>query len=610
MSKAMQLVGIILLGIFTLVIIYLMSDVRSTNELDYYLLQEVTEASMYDAVDYSYYRESGLLKVDRDMFLESFNRRFAESVTANRDYEIKIIDFNETPPKVSIEVTAPTIASIQGEVALVTNRVSGIIETIYDDYLYSRGLYGTTNVDQSAPTISFIDNGNNNYSILAVDDYLLYGYKIIKTTDNDRHSSSAICNSVVKWDDPGAWVSSYAFNMDLDVTSGGYWIVAIDASNNCSAKQLSDTAPWIKSLNYAQAPSNTELIATVADDHGLSKYYIAPNGWSTSDVVSKCGSNSNICKEFSITGRATTESDGSVIYTSSIKLKLSEQGIDYGNYRLFVVDNKNHITKSNQDLVFRQAHKPSIEYAYDATSNESGTLTLTFKDTGNDLYGYRYSTSNNTPVNDTDYTKWSSDKTLTINNVKGGTYYVWAKDYQNDITKITLNIDVKAITTTPTCASGGSLRENNTKCYYSSNASQCGTEGRDWDDCLTVTNTCQPGYRDETYPGTCSGSGGSNTSVDCPTNLICPNKENCNITGKTQGTCDSNGNCQLTCHYSYSCTKTRKVWDKCLTVTNTCQGGYRTQVAKSCTKDATIDYTCPADYTNSNDKACIKLSAS
>jgi len=143
MSKAMQLVGIILLGIFTLVIINLMNDVRSTNELDYYLLQETVEASMYDAIDYSFYRETGLIKVDRDMFLESFNRRFAESVDSSnlREYKIKIIDFNETPPKASVEVTTVTAASVKGEGVSVVNRVDGIIETIYDDYVYSRGFY-------------------------------------------------------------------------------------------------------------------------------------------------------------------------------------------------------------------------------------------------------------------------------------------------------------------------------------------------------------------------------------------------------------------------------------------------------------------------------------
>ena len=147
MSRAMQIIGIILLGIFTLVIINLMNDVRSTNELDYYLLQETVEASMYDAVDYSFYRETGLLKVDRDMFLESFNRRFAESVGANqfREYEIKIIDFNETPPKVSVEVITRTAATVNGEGIDVVNRVDGIIETIYDDYIYSRGYYNLNN---------------------------------------------------------------------------------------------------------------------------------------------------------------------------------------------------------------------------------------------------------------------------------------------------------------------------------------------------------------------------------------------------------------------------------------------------------------------------------
>ena len=147
MSKAMQLLGVILLGLITLMIINLMNDVRSTNELDYYLLQETVEASMYDAVDYSYYRETGLLKVDRDMFLESFNRRFAESVGANRfrEYEIKIIDFNETPPKASIEVTTVTAAQVrhdgEAEGVKVVNRVDGILETIYDDFIYSRGYY-------------------------------------------------------------------------------------------------------------------------------------------------------------------------------------------------------------------------------------------------------------------------------------------------------------------------------------------------------------------------------------------------------------------------------------------------------------------------------------
>ena len=139
MSKAMQIIGIILLGLFTLVIINLISNVGSQNELDYYLLQETVEASMYDAVDYAFYRDTGLLKVDRDMFLESFVRRFSQSVKASRsrEYKVKIIDFNETPPKVSVEIATKSLATVKGESVDVVNRVDGI-ETIYDDFVYAR----------------------------------------------------------------------------------------------------------------------------------------------------------------------------------------------------------------------------------------------------------------------------------------------------------------------------------------------------------------------------------------------------------------------------------------------------------------------------------------
>lgn len=133
MSKAMQLVGIILLGVFTLVIIYLISDARSTNELDYYLLQEVTEASMYDAVDLSYYRKYGTVRIDREKFVENFVRRFAESVSLGSTYVIKIYDVNETPPKVSLEVSSKLNANVTSQTVEfdITNRIDAILETPY-----------------------------------------------------------------------------------------------------------------------------------------------------------------------------------------------------------------------------------------------------------------------------------------------------------------------------------------------------------------------------------------------------------------------------------------------------------------------------------------------
>ena len=56
MNKAMLLVGIIMLAMFTFGVINIASSYQTGNELDYYLLKETTEAAMIDAVDIGYYR--------------------------------------------------------------------------------------------------------------------------------------------------------------------------------------------------------------------------------------------------------------------------------------------------------------------------------------------------------------------------------------------------------------------------------------------------------------------------------------------------------------------------------------------------------------------------
>ena len=75
-------VGLIVLGLVGLSIIILFQNITTNNENDYYLLKEVTEASMIDAIDMDYYRESGELKIIKDKFVESFTRRFAESTVS------------------------------------------------------------------------------------------------------------------------------------------------------------------------------------------------------------------------------------------------------------------------------------------------------------------------------------------------------------------------------------------------------------------------------------------------------------------------------------------------------------------------------------------------
>lgn len=133
MSKGMALVGIIILGVLTLAVVNIVQNYQTGNELDYYLLEETTEGAMLDAVDTSYYRVSGILRMDREKFLESFVRRFAENVNRDRNYKIRVLDLNETPPKVSIQVGSNTVATFVGEDFDIVNKIDAILETKYEE---------------------------------------------------------------------------------------------------------------------------------------------------------------------------------------------------------------------------------------------------------------------------------------------------------------------------------------------------------------------------------------------------------------------------------------------------------------------------------------------
>ena len=136
MSKAMLIVGIILLAIITFGVVNIVQNYQTGNELDYYLLRETTEAAMTDAVDVGYYRLSGLLRIDKEKFVESFVRRFSENVSNSRTYDIGFYDINETPPKVSVLVESETAASINGESLSLSNKVDVILESRYHENKY------------------------------------------------------------------------------------------------------------------------------------------------------------------------------------------------------------------------------------------------------------------------------------------------------------------------------------------------------------------------------------------------------------------------------------------------------------------------------------------
>lgn len=99
---------IIVLGLFIIVVMMIFQNFTTTGEQNEYLLREATEAAMVDAIDWAHYRKYGELRIIKEKFVEVFTRRFAETVSINKTYNLKFYDIYEAPPKVSIKVTTTT----------------------------------------------------------------------------------------------------------------------------------------------------------------------------------------------------------------------------------------------------------------------------------------------------------------------------------------------------------------------------------------------------------------------------------------------------------------------------------------------------------------------
>ena len=97
--------------------------------MDYYLLKETVEASMSDAIDDSMLSSLGLIRVDKEKFIESFVRRMSDNVEASRNYKVKVYDINETPPRVSVRVESQTYANFGETTTPIVTHVDAILET-------------------------------------------------------------------------------------------------------------------------------------------------------------------------------------------------------------------------------------------------------------------------------------------------------------------------------------------------------------------------------------------------------------------------------------------------------------------------------------------------
>ena len=122
---------LILLGIFIVVIMMLVQNLTTTSTQDYYLLKEINEAAMVEAIDYSYYRKFGEIRINKEKFYESFLRRFAETTSLATDYTVSFYGVYEAPPKASVEIkTRSRAISVVGDATQfdMVERIDSIVE--------------------------------------------------------------------------------------------------------------------------------------------------------------------------------------------------------------------------------------------------------------------------------------------------------------------------------------------------------------------------------------------------------------------------------------------------------------------------------------------------
>ena len=133
MKESFWGIFIVGVGITMIFFIYFFQSLTNTDEANYALLKETTEAAMYDAFDLASYHADGVIRIDAEKFTESFVRRFAESANLARTYKVEIMDINEEPPKVSIRLSSTETTNLTGEVFNfdITNTLDAILETPY-----------------------------------------------------------------------------------------------------------------------------------------------------------------------------------------------------------------------------------------------------------------------------------------------------------------------------------------------------------------------------------------------------------------------------------------------------------------------------------------------
>lgn len=131
MKNAFWAYWLILLGIAVVVIMLLVQNLTTSSNQDYFVVKEITEAALIDAVDYSYYRTYGEIRINKEKFYENFLRRFAETASLSTTYTVSFYGVYEAPPKASVEIKSKSNSfTVMGDATDVdmVERIDAILE--------------------------------------------------------------------------------------------------------------------------------------------------------------------------------------------------------------------------------------------------------------------------------------------------------------------------------------------------------------------------------------------------------------------------------------------------------------------------------------------------
>ena len=159
MSESMWGYLFLFLGLMAAALLILFGGINTKNETNYYLLKEVTQNAMLDAVDDVAYKvgltqeevdnidtincvsgKPGTIRIVTEKFVESFARRLAEVAPSKGEYKIEFYEINECPAKVSVKIISQQDyswvkrlftrdASIDTEKTDIVNKITAILET-------------------------------------------------------------------------------------------------------------------------------------------------------------------------------------------------------------------------------------------------------------------------------------------------------------------------------------------------------------------------------------------------------------------------------------------------------------------------------------------------